>query len=73
MQNTRRPGGRRAIHPRTKSTRFSALTDKGYGVCGDYHLANVEHGHFYYNSATEHLALGTDAPLYHDNCDRVSD
>ena len=28
MQNTRRPGGRRAIHPRTKSTRFSALTDK---------------------------------------------
>ena len=29
------------------------------GVCGDYHLANVEHGHFYYNSATERLALGT--------------
>ncbi|WP_311063260.1 hypothetical protein [Halomonas sp. DWK9] len=46
--------------------------NKGYGVCGDYTLANVEHGYFYYNSATKRLALGTDAPLYHDNCDRVS-
>lgn len=25
--------------------------NKGYGVCGDYNLANVEHGHFYHHSA----------------------
>ena len=42
--------------------------NKGYGVCGDYTLSRAEHGRFYYNSATEQLALGTDAPLYHDNC-----
>ncbi|AJY51965.1 hypothetical protein [Halomonas sp. KO116] len=47
--------------------------NKGYGVCGDYALSRAESGHFYYNSATKHLALGTDAPLYHDNCEGVSE
>ncbi|MBE0399527.1 hypothetical protein EI168_05305 [Halomonas sp. FME1] len=47
--------------------------NKDYGVCGDYILSRAEHGRFYYNSATKHLALGTDAPLYHDNCEGVSD
>lgn len=42
--------------------------NKGYGVCGDYKLSSAESGHFYYNSATKRLALGTDDPLYHDNC-----
>ncbi|WGI26170.1 hypothetical protein QEN58_03690 [Halomonas alkaliantarctica] len=46
--------------------------NKGYGVCGDYALSNAESGHFYYNDATNHLALGTDDPLYHDNCEGVS-
>ncbi|CAM3662891.1 MAG: hypothetical protein ACTIJ4_04510 [Halomonas sp.] len=47
--------------------------NKGYGVCGDYALLRAESGHFYYNSATKHLALGTDAPLYHDNCEGVAE
>jgi len=47
--------------------------NKGYGVCGDYALSRAEPGHFYYNSATKHLVLGTDAPLYHDNCEGISD
>ncbi|MGP9685910.1 MULTISPECIES: hypothetical protein [unclassified Halomonas] len=42
--------------------------NKGYGVCGDYALLRAESGHFPYNSATKQLALGTDAPLYHDKC-----
>ena len=46
--------------------------NKGYGVCGDYELSGAESGHFYYNSATKRLALGTDAPLYHDNCEGVA-
>ncbi|WP_235041475.1 hypothetical protein [Vreelandella profundi] len=46
--------------------------NKGYGVCGDYALSGAESGHFYYNSATKRLALGNDAPLYHDNCEGVS-
>ena len=36
--------------------------NKDYGVCGDYILSRAEHGRFYYNSATKHLALGTDRP-----------
>ncbi|MGP9566386.1 hypothetical protein ACT3RP_02905 [Halomonas sp. AOP5-B2-8] len=47
--------------------------NKGYGVCGDYALSQAESGHFYYNSATKHLALGNDAPLYHDNCEGVAE
>ncbi|MCH4813816.1 hypothetical protein [Vreelandella neptunia] len=47
--------------------------NKGYGGCGDYALSRAESGRFYYNSATKRLALGTDAPLYHDNCEGVSD
>ncbi|MFB9866870.1 hypothetical protein [Vreelandella sulfidaeris] len=46
--------------------------NKGYGVCGDYALSHAESGRFYYNSATKRLALGTDAPQYHDNCEGVS-
>lgn len=46
--------------------------NKGYGVCGDYALSHAESGHFYYNSATKHLALGTDTPQYHDNCEGAS-
>lgn len=46
--------------------------NKGYGVCGDYKLSNAESGRFYYNSATKRLALGTDTPLYRDNCESVS-
>lgn len=46
--------------------------NKGYGVCGDYALSGAESGRFYYNSNTKQLALGTDAPLYQDNCKRVS-
>ncbi len=46
--------------------------NKGYGVCGDYTLSRAESGHFYYNSATKHLAIGIDAPLYRDNCEGVS-
>lgn len=42
--------------------------NKGYGVCGDYALSGVEAGHFYYNSATKRLALGSDDALYRDNC-----
>ncbi|RUR53044.1 hypothetical protein [Vreelandella populi] len=45
--------------------------NKGYGVCGDYKLPSAESGRFYYNSATKRLALGTDAPLYQDNCESV--
>ncbi|WP_238326064.1 hypothetical protein [Halomonas sp. A3H3] len=47
--------------------------NKGYGVCGDYELSSAESGRFYYNHATKRLVLGTDAPLYHDNCEGVSD
>jgi hypothetical protein len=47
--------------------------NKGYGVCGDYELSHTESGRFYYNHATKRLVLGTDAPLYHDNCEGVSD
>lgn len=43
--------------------------NKGYGVCGDYKLPSAEPGRFYYNSNTKRLALGTDAPLYQDNCE----
>ncbi|MFM9271032.1 hypothetical protein ACJ7V3_12305 [Halomonas elongata] len=50
-----------------------ARVNKGYGVCGDYALPSAEFGRFYYNSATERLSLGTDAPLYRDNCAGVSD
>ncbi|WP_447957272.1 hypothetical protein [Vreelandella sp. EE7] len=46
--------------------------NKGYGVCGDYALSGAESGRFYYNSATKRLALGTDAPLYQDNCESVA-
>ncbi|CDG51172.1 conserved hypothetical protein [Halomonas sp. A3H3] len=46
--------------------------NKGYGVCGDYELSRTESGRFYYNHATKRLVLGTDAPLYHDNCEGVS-
>lgn len=46
--------------------------NKGYGVCGDYALSHAESGRFYYNRATKRLALGTDAPQYHDNCEGVS-
>ncbi|MCI0510546.1 hypothetical protein C8E00_101262 [Chromohalobacter marismortui] len=47
--------------------------DKGYGICGDYTLANGGSGSFYYNSATKRLALGVNAPLYRDNCAGVAD
>lgn len=50
-----------------------ARVNKGYGVCGDYELSSAESGRFYYNSTTKHLALGTDAPQYRDNCAGVSD
>ncbi|MEL7614910.1 hypothetical protein AAGW18_20625 [Vreelandella titanicae] len=43
-----------------------ARVNKGYGVCGDYALSRAESGHFFYNSATKRLALGTDDPLYQD-------
>ncbi|MCP1316162.1 MULTISPECIES: hypothetical protein [unclassified Halomonas] len=46
--------------------------NKGYGVCGDYTLSGFEPGRFYYNSATERLAVGSDEALYRDNCARVS-
>ena len=49
-----------------------ARVNKGYGVCGDYALSGAETGRFYYNTATERLALGTDAPQYRDNCSRIS-
>lgn len=49
-----------------------ATVNKGYGVCGDYALSSAESGRFYYNSNTKQLALGTDDPLYHDNCKRVA-
>lgn len=39
-----------------------ARVNKGYGVCGDYLLSLAEHGRFYYNSATERLALGAAVP-----------
>ncbi|WP_136255651.1 hypothetical protein [Onishia niordana] len=47
-----------------------ARVNKGYGVCGDYALSSDESGRFYYNTATERLALG-DAPLYRDNCNNL--
>ncbi|MCK2044847.1 hypothetical protein BTW10_07910 [Chromohalobacter japonicus] len=47
--------------------------NKGYGVCGDYTLANGGSGPFYYNSATKRLALSANADLYRDNCVGVSD
>lgn len=47
--------------------------NKGYGVCGDYTLADGESGSFYYNSATKRLALDANADLYRDNCMGVSD
>ncbi|NWO09400.1 hypothetical protein HLV40_03135 [Chromohalobacter salexigens] len=46
--------------------------NKGYGVCGDYTLADGESGSFYYNSATKRLALDANADLYRDNCVGVS-
>ena len=59
---------------RQAPAKISHLTqvNKGYGVCGDYELSGAESGRFYYNSTTKRLALGTDAPLYRDNCKRVS-
>lgn len=48
-----------------------ATVNKGYGVCGDYALSGAESGRFYYNSNTKRLAVGTDAPLYRDNCESV--
>ncbi|WP_458526571.1 hypothetical protein [Onishia taeanensis] len=45
-----------------------ARVNKGYGVCGDYALSGTDTGRFYYNTATERLALGHDAPRYRDNC-----
>lgn len=59
---------------RQEPAKTSRLTqvNKGYGVCGDYALSGAESGRFYYNSNTKQLALGTDAPLYQDNCKRVS-
>lgn len=47
--------------------------NKGYGVCGDYKLSAAEPGRFYYNSVNKRLTLGTDAPLYRDNCVGISD
>ncbi|WNL38294.1 hypothetical protein RN347_13260 [Halomonas sp. PAMB 3264] len=46
--------------------------NKGYGVCGDYALSGAETGRFYYNSATERLAVGSDEALYQDNCASVT-
>ncbi|WP_447928121.1 hypothetical protein [Vreelandella sp. EE27] len=46
--------------------------NKGYGVCGDYALSGFDPGRFYYNTATKRLALGTDDPLYQDNCVSVA-
>lgn len=50
---------------------YFTRVNKGYGVCGDYKLSSNESGRFYYNSATKRLALGTDAPLYQDDCESV--
>lgn len=59
---------RLASHEPAEISHFTRV-NKGYGVCGDYKLSNAESGRFYYNSATKRLALGTDAPLYQDNCE----
>ncbi|MCK2185263.1 hypothetical protein [Halomonas getboli] len=44
--------------------------NKGYGLCGDAVRADRPALPFYYNTVTEQLALGADAPAYRENCGR---
>ncbi|WP_252106373.1 MULTISPECIES: hypothetical protein [unclassified Halomonas] len=62
-----------AIDERLGHQELADLSDlkrvnKNYRVCGNYALSGAEPESFYYNSATEELAMALKKALYRDNC-----